>query len=192
MFNVFKIAYQKDPALKKGLGYLEVFFYPGVQAVIIYRLAHLMHKLRIPLIPRALSYLGRILTGAEIHPAARIGKDFFIDHATGVVVGETAEIGNNVMIYHNVTLGGRGWWRDAKNEKRHPTIEDNVTLGVGATIIGPVTIGQNSVIGPFNVIAEDIPKNSTVIPPKGQLRIRESRKDQAKDPLYTKELDWII
>jgi serine O-acetyltransferase len=182
MFDVFRIAYTKDPALKKGVGYIEVIFYPGVQAVILYRIAHLLHRLRIPLIPRAISYFSRVLTGAEIHPAAKIGRDFFIDHATGVVIGETTKIGNNVMLYHGVTLGGRGWWRDAKYEKRHPTIEDNVTIGVGATIIGPVTIGRDSVIGPLSVIVDDIPHNSTVVSPKGQVRTADGRK----------EFDWVI
>ena len=173
MFDVFKTAYEKDPALKGKLSYLEVIFYPGVQAIIIYRISHALHGLGIPLIPRALSYMGRFLTGAEIHPAAKIGKNFFIDHATGVVIGETAEIGDNVMIYHGVTLGGRGWWCDEKNDKRHPTVEDNVVIGVGATILGPVTIKKNSKVGAHSLIMDDIPEMSTVTCQKGRLMYKE-------------------
>ena len=114
MFEVFKTAYEKDPALKGGLNSLEVIFYPGVQAIILYRISHTLQVMGIPVIPRAISYFGRFLTGAEIHPGAKIGKRFFIDHATGVVIGETAEIGNDVMLFHGVTLGGHGWWRDQK------------------------------------------------------------------------------
>ena len=143
MFDVFEAAYEKDPALRKGLAHLEVIFYPGVQVIILYRISHILHKLGVPIIPRAISYFGRFLTGAEIHPAAKIGRRFFIDHATGVVIGETAEIGDNVMLFHGVTLGGHGWWRDQKGEKRHPTIEDNVTIGVGAAILGPVVVKKN-------------------------------------------------
>jgi serine O-acetyltransferase len=194
MFDVFKVAYQKDPALKGGLGFIEVLFYPGVQAIIIYRVAHFLHKLGIPLIPRALSYFGRFLTGTEIHPAAKIGRNFFIDHATGVVIGETAEIGDNVMLYHNVTLGGHGWWRDKKGEKRHPTIEDNVVVGVGAAVLGPVTVKKNSRIGALSVIVDDIPEDSTVVCPKGRLRIMEGCYVRLKDPCEacTKEPEWTI
>ncbi|MFH1125857.1 MAG: serine O-acetyltransferase EpsC [Candidatus Altiarchaeota archaeon] len=194
MFEVFKTAYQKDPALKGGLAFLEVILYPGVQAIIIYRIAHFLHNISIPFIPRALSYFGRFLTGAEIHPAAKVGKNFFIDHATGVVIGETAEIGDNVMLYQGVTLGGAGWWRDKKEQKRHPTIEDNVTIGVGAAILGPVTIKKNSKIGALSVIVDDIPENSTVMCPKGRLRLMEGAYIRFKDPCEAckKEPEWLI
>ncbi|MCX6694917.1 MAG: serine O-acetyltransferase, partial [Candidatus Altiarchaeota archaeon] len=171
MFDTIKTAYEKDPALKGGLGFVEVLFYPGVQAIILYRIAHALHRFGVPVLPRAISYFGRFLTGAEIHPAAKIGRNFFIDHATGVVIGETAEIGDNVMLYHGVTLGGHGWWRDNKGDKRHPTIEDNVTIGVGAAILGPVTIKKNSRIGALSVIVDDIPEDSTVVCPKGKIRV---------------------
>jgi len=195
MFDVFKTAYEKDPALKKGLlNRLEVVFYPGVQAIIIYRIAHVLYKLGIPLVPRALSYFGRFLTGAEIHPAAKIGKNFFIDHATGVVIGETAEIGDNVMIYQGVTLGGRGWWCDKKHTKRHPTIEDNVVIGVDATILGPVRIKKNSKIGAHSLILDDIPEMSTVICSKGKLMYKEGCYTRFKDPseISKKEPEWNI
>lgn len=194
MFEVFRTAYEKDPALKGGINYLEVVFYPGVQAIILYRISHALHILGIPVIPRAISYLGRFLTGAEIHPGARIGKNFFIDHATGVVIGETAEIGDNVMIFHGVTLGGHGWWRDKKGEKRHPTVEDNVTIGVGAAILGSVTIKKNSRIGALTVIIDDIPENSTVVGSKGKLRVVEGAYVRFKDPeqAAANEPEWLI
>jgi len=194
MIDTIETAYKKDPALKGGIGYVEVLFYPGVQAIILYRIAHALHKIKLPLIPRALSYLGRFLTGAEIHPAAKIGKNFFIDHATGVVVGETAEIGDNVMLYQGVTLGGAGWWRDKKGEKRHPSLEDNVTVGVGAAILGPVTVKKNTRIGALSVIVDDIPENSTVMCPKGRLKVVEGAYTRFKDPCKacTKEPEWMI
>lgn len=182
MFETIKTTYKKDPALRAGLGHLEVLFYPGVQAIVLYRIAHALHTIGVPIMPRALSYFGRFLTGAEIHPAAKIGRNFFIDHATGVVVGETAEIGDNVMLYQNVTLGGHGWWRDHKGEKRHPTIEDNVTIGVGSAILGPVTIKKNSRVGALSVIIDDIPENSTVVTHKGRLRVKEGVYVRLKDP----------
>jgi len=194
MLDTIRTAYEKDPALKKGLAYLEVAFYPGVQAIILYRISHALHAIGIPLIPRALSYFGRFLTGAEIHPAAKIGRNFFIDHATGVVIGETAEIGDNVMLYQGVTLGGHGWWRDKKGEKRHPTIEDNVTIGVGAAILGPVIVKKNSKIGALSVIVDDIPENSTVMCPKGRLMVMEGAYIRFKDPCEAcvKEPEWLI
>ena len=194
MFEVFRTAYEKDPALRGGLNYLEVVFYPGVQAIILYRISHALHLLGVPVIPRAVSYFGRFLTGAEIHPGAKIGKNFFIDHATGVVIGETAEIGDNVMIFHGVTLGGHGWWRDKKGEKRHPTVEDNVTIGVGAAILGPVTIKKNSRIGALTVIIDDIPENSTVVGSKGKLRVVEGAYVRFKDPeqAAVAEPEWLI
>ncbi|MFH1836381.1 MAG: serine O-acetyltransferase EpsC [Methanobacteriota archaeon] len=194
MIDIFTVAYKKDPALRKGIRFLEVLFYPGVQAVILYRIAHTMHKLGIPIIPRAISYFGRFMTGAEIHPAAKIGKNFFIDHATGVVIGETSEIGDNVMIYHGVTLGGHGWWKDQKGQKRHPTIGDNVIIGVGATVLGPVVVKKNSKIGALSVIVDDIPEDSTVVCPKGRLRVMEGCYMRLKDPCAgcTKEPEWVI
>jgi len=167
-FDTIRTAYGKDPALRGGLSFLEVFFYPGVQAIWIYRASNFLWRMRLPLLPRALSYFGRFLTGAEIHPGAKIGKGFFIDHATGVVIGETAEIGENVMMYHQVTLGGRGWWRDEKGKKRHPTVGDNVILGVGATILGPVIIGNNAKIGALALVLEDVKGGETIVAEKGK------------------------
>ena len=171
--DVFEMAYRKDPALRSGIAYLEVITYPGVQAILLYRLSHALHRIGIPFVPRAISYFGRAMTGAEIHPGAKIGKRFFIDHATGVVIGETAEIGDNVMMFHQVTLGGGGWWKDEKGSKRHPTIEDDVILGVGATILGPVTIKRGSKIGAHALIVDDIPEGTTMVSHKGKVLKRK-------------------
>jgi serine O-acetyltransferase len=175
-FDVFKVAYEKDPALRGGIAFFEVATYPGVQVILLYRISHFLHRLGVPFIPRFLSYFGRFLTGAEIHPAAKIGKRFFIDHATGVVIGETAEIGDDVMLFHQVTLGGYGWWRDKKGQKRHPTIGDSVVIGVGASILGPVTIKRNTKVGAHALIIDDVPENSKVVSHLGKVRNGGRRK----------------
>ena len=126
---------KKDPAAN---GYLEIILcYPGVHAIFFHRIAHFLHGLKIPVLPRFVAHISRILTGIEIHPAVKIGKNFFIDHGFGVVIGETAVIGNNVTMYQGVTLGGRS----LEHIKRHPTIEDDVVIGAGAKIIGNIVIG---------------------------------------------------
>ena len=152
-----KVIYDKDPAAKN---LLEVILcYPGLHALIAYRFAHRLYKWHIPLIPRMISYITRIITGIEIHPAAKIGRSFFIDHGEGVVIGETTEIGDNVLIYQQVTLGGTG----KEQGKRHPTLGDNVIVGAGAKILGNITIGANTRIGAGSVVVEDVPENSTVV-----------------------------
>lgn len=166
--STIKAAYKKDPALKKGIGFLEVFLYQGVWAVWMYQIAHFLYILRIPFIPRLISQVTRIITLIEIHPGAKIGKGFFIDHGIGVVIGETAVIGDNVMMHHGVTLGGPGWWATSKNVKRHPTIEDNVVLGVGATVLGNITIGRNSKIGANALVVKDVPPDSVVVAELGK------------------------
>ena len=115
-------------------------------------------------------------TQIEIHPGAKIGKNFFIDHGSGIVIGETAEIGDNVMMYHGVTLGGHGWWVDKKGHKRHPTIGSNVVLGVGCKILGPVTIGDNSRIGAGAIVIKDVPRDSTVVSELGKYIVKEGKK----------------
>ena len=160
-------AYRKDPALR-GIGAAEVLLYPGLWALAVHRLAHALWRLGVPFVPRLLSQMVRLSTAVEIHPGARIGKRLFIDHGAGVVIGETAEIGDDVMMYHGVTLGGHGWWADSKGSKRHPTIGDGVTIGVGAAILGPVTIGSGTRIGPYAVVIEDVPPDSIVVAPKGR------------------------
>jgi serine O-acetyltransferase len=167
------VIFDKDPAARGP----EVLLYQGLHAVLLHRLAHALWVRGVPFIPRLISQLARLITGGiEIHPGARIGRRFFIDHGTGVVIGETAEIGDNVMLYHQVTLGATGWWKDMKSgvRKRHPTIEDDVVIGVGASILGPVTIGRGSKIGALALVLESVPANSTVVAAPAMLLKRES------------------
>lgn len=147
---------EKDPAIK---GKIEVLLYPSFWAVINHRIAHKVYQKKMFFISRIISQVSRLLTGIEIHPGATIGKRFFIDHGMGIVIGETAEIGDNVMLYHAVTLGGTGKGKG----KRHPTIEDNVMIGAGTIVLGPVTIGKNSKIGAGSVVIQDIPANVTAV-----------------------------
>ena len=145
------VVFQRDPAARN---YFEILTtYPGVHALLIHRLAHFLWSIKLKLIARIFSHLGRILTGIEIHPGAQIGRRFFIDHGMGVVIGETAIIGNDCTLYHGVTLGGTTW----KKGKRHPTLKDNVVIGAGAKILGPITIGNNSKVGSNAVVVSDIP-----------------------------------
>lgn len=181
MLQTLKTAYKKDPALKKGINFLEVFLYQGVHAIWLHRIAHPLHKIGIPFIPRLISQINRFLTGIEIHPGAKIGRNFFIDHGHGIVIGETAEIGHDVMMYHGVTLGGHGWWVDKKGEKRHPTIGNNVILGVGCKILGTVKIGDNCKIGAGAIVIGDVPPNSTVVAELGKYIVKEGKKVKRKD-----------
>ena len=145
-----------------------------LHAVIIYRIAHFLHaELGLPLLPRMLSALARFWSGVEIHPGARIGKSFFIDHGTGVVIGETAEMGDGCVIFHNVTLGGTGKHRG----KRHPTVGDNVMIGTGATLLGPISVGSHAKIGANAVILmRDVPPDCTVVGIPARLVVREGRR----------------
>jgi len=157
------VIFEKDPAARN---IFEVLTYQGLHAVLLHRLAHRLYRWHVPVVPRLISQIGRLATaGIEIHPGARIGKRFFIDHGTGVVIGETAEIGANVMLYHQVTLGATGWWkhREDGRAKRHPTIGDNVTIGVGASILGPISIGHDSKIGAMALVVESLPPHSVVV-----------------------------
>ena len=161
MFNAIKqdlrAVFDRDPA---ATGTLEVILtYAGFHALLAYRLSHWLHAHGVPFIPRALSQLARWLTGIEIHPAARIGTGFFIDHGMGVVIGETAEIGDYVTLFQGVTLGGTGKERG----KRHPTLGNHVVVGAGAKILGGIRIGDNVKIGANSVVLKSIPANSTVI-----------------------------
>lgn len=148
---------EKDPAADNMLEVL--LCYPGLHALILHRIAHKLRYWGIPVIPRMISYFSRIITGIEIHPGARIGRRFFIDHGMGVVIGETTFIGDNVLIYQGVTLGGTG----KEHGKRHPTIGDNVIVGAGAKILGNLKIGKNSRIGAGSVVVDDVPEDSTVV-----------------------------
>lgn len=164
MKNPFKIlkydlknAMEKDPAARN---ILEVFLlYPFIHAVIHYRIANFLYKKRFFFLSRFISQLSRFFTGIEIHPGATIGKGLFIDHGMGVVIGETAEIGDNVTLYHGVTLGGTGKHKG----KRHPTVGNNVTIGSGAKVLGPILIGEGVKIGANAVVLKDIPKGATAV-----------------------------
>ena len=148
---------KQDPAARN---FLEVILlYPSIHCLIFYRISHLFYKNRFFFIARFVSQLARFLTGIEIHPGAKIGKGLFIDHGIGVVIGETTEIGDNVIIYHGVTLGGTGKCCG----KRHPTIGDNVIIGAGAKVLGPINIGNNSKIGANSVVLKNIPDNTTAV-----------------------------
>ena len=153
----FKSIKQRDPAARSSLEIL--LLYPGVHAMLWYRVAHFFHKIRFRFIARLIMKITRFRTGIEIHPAAKIGKNLFIDHGMGVVIGETAVIGDNCTIYQGVTLGGTGKERN----KRHPTLKDNVVVGAGAKVLGNITIGNNVKIGANSVVLKDVPDDCTVV-----------------------------
>ncbi len=157
------VAMEKDPAARNVVEVL--ILYPGVHALVAYRLAHGLWNLGFKFVSRMISYFARWLTGIEIHPAAEIGKRFFIDHGMGVVIGETSVVGDNVFIYQGVTLGGLS----TKKGKRHPTIGNNVVLGAGAQVLGPVRIGDNSKVGSGSVVLQNVPEYSTVIGVPGRV-----------------------
>ena len=158
-----KVIYEKDPA---ATNIAEVIFcYPGLQALISHRIAHKLAYWGVPFIPRFISYLTRIITGIEIHPKAQIGNRFFIDHGEGVVIGETTIIGDDVLIYQQVTLGGTG----NEHGKRHPTIGNNVIIGAGAKILGNITIGDNTRVGAGSVVVDDVPEHCTVVGVPGRI-----------------------
>ena len=154
----------RDPAAKSKLSL--ILTYPGVKAIFFHKIANFFAIAKFDLIARIISQFSRFLTGIEIHPKAKIGKNLFIDHGMGVVIGETSEIGNNVTIYHNVTLGGIAPSinsNDQRNTKRHPTLEDNVVVGSGAQILGPIIIKKNSLVGANAVVTKDVPENAVMI-----------------------------
>ncbi|HEV8341130.1 MAG TPA: serine O-acetyltransferase [Candidatus Binatia bacterium] len=152
-----RVVFERDPAARNI--WEIIFTYPGFHALFFYRVSHFLWDKGFKGLGRFVSHIGRFLTGIEIHPGAKIGRRFFIDHGMGVVIGETAEIANDVTIYQGVTLGGTS----LRKEKRHPTVEDWVLVGVDATVLGPVTIGRNSKIGSGSVVLTDVPPNSTVV-----------------------------
>ena len=149
--------FERDPAARHALEV--VTCYPGVHAVVIHRASHRLWRMGLKWAARLLSHLGRFLTGIEIHPGATIGRRFFIDHGMGVVIGETAEIGDDCTLYHGVTLGGTTW----EKGKRHPTLENGVVIGAGAKVLGPITVGANARIGSNAVVVRDVPTNATVV-----------------------------
>lgn len=165
-----KEAQRKDPAAKS---FLEVLvLYQGLHALVSYRIAHFLYKLRLYFPARMISQIARFFTGIEIHPGAVIGKRLFIDHGMGVVIGETAVIGDNVLLYQGVTLGGTG----IEKGKRHPTIGNNVVIGTGAQVLGNITVGDNSYVGANAVVIKDVPVNSTVVGVPGRITKQDGKK----------------
>ena len=193
--DAIDIIFEKDPACGN---IFEALIYQSLWAIIYHRIAHALYKAHIPFIPRLISQFARFITGGiEIHPGAKIGKRFFIDHGAGVVIGETAEIGNNVMLYHQVTLGATGWWRPGpgRRQKRHPTIEDDVTIGVGAAILGPITIGRGSKIGAMALVLESVLPNSVVASKPAELLVKGGTPLQQHQELtqgWNGEMDYQI
>lgn len=174
-------AKSRDPAAR-GVGTLEILAtWPGVHALLAHRVAHALAGAGVPLLPRAIAGLARTLTGIEIHPGAQIGDGLFIDHGMGVVIGETAQIGDNVTLYQGVTLGGTGF----ATGKRHPTVQDNVTIGSGAKLLGPITVGHGAKIGANSVVIHDVPPNSTVVGNPGHPVRVEGRRAEGPDA------DWV-
>jgi serine O-acetyltransferase len=174
-------ARDRDPAAR-GVGAVEILSsWAGVQALLAHRVSHALYEVGVPLAPRTIAFASRAVTGIEIHPAASIGEDFFIDHGAGVVIGETAEIGDRVTLYQGVTLGGTGFARG----KRHPTVQDDVTIGSGAKLLGPVTVGHGAKVGANTVVIESVPPNSTVVGNPGHTVRVEGRRPEGPDA------DWI-
>ena len=170
-------AQDRDPAAR-GIGRWEILLtYPGVHAVLTHRVAHALHDAGVPVVPRALAYFARMATNIEIHPAAQIGEALFIDHGTGVVIGETSEVGRNVTIYQGVSLAGTS----LKREKRHPTLGDIVVVGAGAKIIGGFTIGDNSRIGAGSVVVREVPPNSVVVGVPGRITHKDGQRVEGID-----------
>jgi serine O-acetyltransferase len=174
-------AQQRDPAAR-SVGQVEMLLtYAGVQALLAHRVSHALHAAGVPLLPRLLAYMTTSLTGVEIHPAARIGRGLFIDHGSGVVIGETAEVGDDVTIYQGVTLGGTGFARG----KRHPTVGNEVMIGAGSALLGPIEIGERSKIGANSVVIHDVPPNSTVVGNPGHPVRVDGKKPEGPDA------DWV-
>jgi len=174
-------ALERDPAAR-SVGRVEMLLtYRGVQALLAHRVSHAMYAAGVPLLPRWLSYATTAMTGVEIHPAARIGRGLFIDHGVGVVIGETAEVGDDVTIYQGVTLGGTGFARG----KRHPTVGNEAMIGAGAALLGPIEIGERAKIGANSVVIHDVPPNSTVVGNPGHPVRVDGRKPEGPDA------DWV-
>jgi serine O-acetyltransferase len=174
-------ARDRDPAAQRISSFEILATWAGVQALLAHRAAHALLEVGVPLAPRAIAYATRVVTGVEIHPAAQIGSEFFIDHGAGVVIGETASIGERVTLYQGVTLGGTGFQRG----KRHPTLGDNVTVGSGAKLLGPIAVGDGAKVGANTVVVEDVPPGATVVGNPGHPVRVEGKRVEGPDA------DWI-
>jgi len=172
--------FERDPAARSTLEVLTA--YPGLHAILIHRMSHWLWTHKLPLLARISSHIARWLTGIEIHPGARIGERFFIDHGMGVVIGETAEVGNDVTLYHGVTLGGTSW----QKVKRHPTLEDGVVVGAGAKILGPITIGKDARIGSNAVVVKDVPPGASVVGVPGHVVVPRKAVSKARAEMAKK------
>ena len=180
MFNLIKSIKKRDPAANS---YLEIIFlYPGLHAVLLYRIANFFWILKLSFFAKIIAYVSRMITGIEIHPAAKIGKNLFIDHGMGVVIGETSIIGNNVLIYHGVTLGGTS----LKKGKRHPTIKDDAIIGAGAKVLGPIILGKKSRVGANAVVTRNVEDFSTVMGvPAKVIKIYDKKNNRTFTPYGT-------
>src|SRR5215208_5103176 len=176
-----RAAQERDPAAANVSAPGILAAWPGVHALLAHRVAHTLAAAGVPLLPRLIAYASRTLTGVEIHPSAQIGRGLFIDHGMGVVIGETAEVGEDVTMYQGVTLGGTGF----ACGKRHPTVQDNVTIGSGAKLLGPITIGHGSKIGANSVVIHDVLPNSTVVGNPGHPVRIDGRRPEGPDA------DWV-
>jgi serine O-acetyltransferase len=190
--NDIRAVFDRDPAARSTLEV--IFTYPGLHAIWFHRLAHRLWQGKMRFLGRLVSHVGRMLTGIEIHPGATTGPGFFIDHGMGVVIGETAEVGANVTLYHGVTLGGVSW----KKEKRHPTVGDHVVIGAGAKVLGPITIGEHSRVGANSVVVKDVPPHSVVVGVPGRARSRygdlvedKAHEDLSHDRLHDTTMDLL-
>jgi serine O-acetyltransferase len=181
-FEDIRAIYRNDPAVRN----IEFVLYPGLWAITWHRLIHLLYKLHVPFIPRLMSQINRLLTGLEIHPGATIGKGMFIDHGAGLVIGETAEIGDNCVLFHNVTLGGTG----KHHGKRHPTVGNNVFIGTGAILLGPIHVGDDVKIGANSfVVMRDVPSNTTVAGTPARIIKRDGRTVDEELPKTVERLE---
>ncbi|PTL54130.1 serine O-acetyltransferase [Paraconexibacter algicola] len=176
-----RAVHERDPAAR-GVSSVEILAsWPGVHALLAHRVAHALDEVGVPVVPRAIANVTRTVTGIEIHPAARVGRGLFIDHGMGVVIGETAEVGEDVTLYQGVTLGGTGF----ATGKRHPTVGANVTIGSGAKLLGPITVGHGAKIGANTVVIHDVPPNSTVVGNPGHPVRIDGRRPTGPDA------DWV-
>ncbi len=187
MFKTFRediaAVFQRDPAVRSTLEV--IMCYPGFHALQFHRIAHRLWQAKLYFIARFTSQLSRFLTGIEIHPGAKIGKGFFIDHGMGVVIGETAEIGDNCTLYHGVTLGGTSWAK----EKRHPTLGDDVVIGSGAKVLGPFVVGSGSKIGSNSVVVKQVPEQATVVGIPGKVVLSEAERQQQSQQISQQRID---